>query len=106
MTASRPPLTVSGSTGTFRCDVVRAAGALHPHIKAREQLVDRALEDNLYLTPAFLGATLRNLERHRSDYIVFVYQRTGTEDCLVGVASSKPSGSPKTAASGNPASRR
>ncbi len=58
---------------------------IEPHRVAWQKLMSRAVEDNFYLSPVFLTATLRHLVRERC-LVVFVYRTDAGGEHLVAVA--------------------
>lgn len=69
----------------YHCVTAVSLAEIEPHRAAWQGLMPRALEDNFYLSPDFLSATLRHLAAGRW-LIVFVYRRGATGERLVAVA--------------------
>lgn len=69
----------------YRCVTATSLVEIEPHRAAWQDLVSRAVEDNFYLSPVFLLATLRHhsLERY---LVVFVYRTDAGGERLVAVA--------------------
>lgn len=69
----------------YRCVTAASLAEIEPHRAAWLELMSRAVEDNFYLSPAFLSATLRHhsLERY---LVVFVYRTDAGDERLVAVA--------------------
>lgn len=70
----------------FRCVAVPDVDGLTPHLEAWEALADSALDDNVYLSPVFVRATLGHLAKGRPEEVVFVYRNSASPPELVGVA--------------------
>lgn len=70
----------------YRCEVATSLAGLEPHIAAWEDLERRSLDDNFYLSPPVLAATLRHFGDRHPYYVVFVYKSDDRGDRLVACA--------------------
>lgn len=70
----------------YRCEVATSLAEVMPHVAAWEELQRRSLEDNIYLSPSFLIASLRHFGHEHPYYVVFVYSTAGGKDRLIGCA--------------------
>ena len=68
------------------CETVTSLSGLTPYLAEWDQLCERSTEDNLYMSPTFLLASLRHFERNRQFYIVFAFDQLHGSRRLIGCA--------------------
>lgn len=69
----------------YRCVTATSQVEIEPHLTAWQDLMSRAVEDNFYLSPAFLSAALR-YQVKKNYLVVFVYRQDAGTEQLVAVA--------------------